>query len=162
MKYVLSAVAAIAMMAVFFPTSEAQADGYGPAGCGLGSIVIGNKAGITQLFAGTTNGTSGNQSFGITFGTLNCGLDGPTSGAVANFVEANRSAIAKDMARGSGETISTLATIAGCSNRAAVGSTLQKNFRKVFSSAAMSDKQVGLSLLNLLKQEKALGCNKLS
>lgn len=161
MKCILSAAAALLMTLAFYPSTPAQADGYGAAGCGLGSMVIGNKPGFIQLFAGTTNGTSGSQSFGITFGTSNCNLQGPSSGAVANFVQANRSVIAKDMARGSGETISTLATIAGCSNRDAVGSTLQKNFRKVFYSAAMSDKQVGVSVLNFLKEDKSLGCNKL-
>ncbi|RYZ63378.1 MAG: DUF3015 domain-containing protein, partial [Proteobacteria bacterium] len=42
---------------------------YGTAGCGLGNMILGKE---NQVFAATTNGTLGNQSFGITFGTLNC------------------------------------------------------------------------------------------
>lgn len=43
---------------------------YGMAGCGLGSVLMGSRG--AQISAGTTNGTSYNQSFGISFGTLNC------------------------------------------------------------------------------------------
>src|SRR5947207_15915430 len=38
---------------------------YGPAGCGLGSLIFDADSGWTQIFAATTNGTSGNQTFGI-------------------------------------------------------------------------------------------------
>ena len=42
-------------------------------GCGLGSMAFeGNDGLISQVSAATTNGTSGNQTFGITSGTSNC------------------------------------------------------------------------------------------
>jgi len=42
-------------------------------GCGLGSVIFkGQDALLFQILAVTTNGTSGNQTFGITTGTLNC------------------------------------------------------------------------------------------
>ena len=44
---------------------------YGPAGCGLGSMIFDPDSGFTQIFAATTNGTSGNQTFGISTGTSN-------------------------------------------------------------------------------------------
>ena len=54
-------------------TSASFAGSYGDAGCGFGSMIFGNQAGFMQVFAATTNGTSGSQTFGITTGTLNCG-----------------------------------------------------------------------------------------
>ena len=65
---------------------------YGPAGCGLGSLIFDADSGWTQIFAATTNGTSGNQTFGITSGTSNCDT-GPTKQSAKNFVTANRVAL---------------------------------------------------------------------
>lgn len=48
--------------------------------CGWGSKVFEGKSGIApQVLAVTTNGTSGNQTFGITFGTSGCTQDGVVS-----------------------------------------------------------------------------------
>ena len=54
-----------------FATGAMAADKYGTAGCGLGSLVFGNQKGIVQIFAATTNGLFGSQTFGITTGTSN-------------------------------------------------------------------------------------------
>ena len=46
-------------------------------GCGLGTMLFDGQQGIApQVLAVTTNGTSGNQTFGITSGTLGCTQDG--------------------------------------------------------------------------------------
>lgn len=140
---------------------EAKAGPYGMAGCGLGSVVFGDAPGMVQIFAATTNGTFASQTFGITFGTSNC-VDG--SGGVAStrsFVETNREVLAKDISRGSGETIATLATLAGCSDETSVGRTLQSNFGRIFPSAAASDRQVSESVVDVLRSEQTLSCNKL-
>ena len=104
-------------------SAPAVAAPYGMAGCGLGSIVFGNKPGIVQIFAATTNGTFNSQTFGITSGTSNC-VD--TSGASSSrlFIDVNREALAKDMSRGSGDTIKSLSAIAGCKDSEAVGAHL--------------------------------------
>ena len=44
---------------------------YGPAGCGLGNMIVGGGTGFSQVFASTTNTTSGTQTSGITSGTSN-------------------------------------------------------------------------------------------
>lgn len=134
---------------------------YGTAGCGLGSIVFGAKPGIVQIFAATTNGTSANQTFGITSGTSNCvDAEGGANSAKA-FVETNREALAKDIARGSGETISSLSSLAGCGNERAVGAKLQKNFKKIFPSARVSNGAVGDSVVTTLKSDATLACGNL-
>ena len=48
----------------------------GDAGCGLGSMIITKNTKVMQVLAATTNGTSGSQTFGITFGTSNCSANG--------------------------------------------------------------------------------------
>src|SRR3954465_9950051 len=81
---------------------------FGLAGCGLGSMIFGDQKGPVQILAATTNGPFGSQTFGITSGTSNCVDDSSTARGARNFIEGNREALAKDAARGSGETITTL------------------------------------------------------
>lgn len=134
---------------------------YGTAGCGLGSILFGSKPGIIQIFAATTNGFSGSQTFGITSGTSNCGAQTVQVVATKEFIETNREAFAKDVSRGSGETIDTIASLGGCSSSAAVGASLQKNFKSIFPNAQTSNVQVSSAALQSLKGDATLGCAKL-
>lgn len=136
------------------------AGAYGDAGCGLGSMLFGAQPGLVQVLAATTNGFLGNQTFGITTGTSNCGTSGAIVQAKA-FVEGNRDALAKDIARGQGETLASLSRLAGCQSDAAVARTLQQNYAVIFPSAAVSDQNVSQSVLGVLKQNRGLSCNKL-
>jgi hypothetical protein len=156
-----AASALAAAMAVMSVASVAMADGYGTAGCGLGSIVFGDKPGMIQVLAATTNGTSANQTFAITSGTSNCGSSEPSAESAKAFVETNREALAKDVARGKGETISSLTTLAGCSDAAAVGATLQQSFSSIFPAASVSDVTVSQSVLDTLKAHPELSCKQL-
>ena len=130
---------------------------YGDAGCGLGSMAFGTDQGAVQILAATTNSLFGTQTFGITSGTSNChGLSGAQASRV--FVEANREALAKDISRGSGETIGTLTWIAGCNDSHAVGVTLQKSFKAIFPDEKVGNEAVTATILQTLKSEKSLGC----
>ena len=135
--------------------------GYGPAGCGLGSLVFAPDSGFTQIFAATTNATSYSQTFGITSGTSNCDDSGGGSESAKAFVEANRTALAKDIARGRGETISSLSELAGCGNSAAVGQSLQRNFKRIFPNAKVKSGQVSDNVVQVLKGDKTLVCGNL-
>ena len=155
----------LAMISTFAVTllvgSVAHADKYGTAGCGLGALVFGTDKGLVQVLAATTNGTFGTLTFGITSGTSNCeDTAGGTDSAKA-FIETNREAFAKDVARGSGETIANLSTLAGCSDASAVGVTLQHNFSSIFPDASVADTAVSQSVVNTLKSHPELSCQKL-
>ena len=141
--------------------ASAQPSAYGTAGCGLGSMLLGNKPGIMQIFAATTNGSFGSQTFGITFGTSNCTDSAGGVVSVGAFVETNREVVAKDISRGQGETIATLATLGGCSDQFAVGRSLQRNFGQIFPSSTVTDQQVSSSVISLLRADKSLRCKKL-
>jgi hypothetical protein len=133
---------------------------YGPAGCGLGSMIFSPDSGLTQIFAATTNTSSG-QTFGISSGTSNCDSNAAGTASAKVFVQTNRAALAKDIARGRGETITALSTLASCQNSAAVGARLQKKFRTIFSSAKVTDEQVSDSVVQVLKSDRTLGCGNL-
>jgi hypothetical protein len=135
---------------------------YGPAGCGLGSLIFEPDSGFTQIFAATTNGTFGTQTFGITTGSSNCETGGKSGERSTElFVASNREAVAKDIARGSGETIDSLSRLAGCKDSQAVGRTLQQRFNAIVPAASTSDAEVGEGVVRVLKSEKQLGCGNL-
>ncbi|MBI5232857.1 MAG: DUF3015 family protein [Deltaproteobacteria bacterium] len=117
-------------------------------GCGLGEVALegADETLMVQVLAATTNGTFGNQTFGITSGTSNCKQ--PTrvvsSERLNEFVAGNMDTLAKDMARGQGEALSTLAELMAVSheNRAEFYATLQANFSKVFTSESVESADV--------------------
>ncbi len=74
------------------------------------------------------------------------------------FVETNRQALAKDIARGSGETIVSLTRLAGCKDAATVGQTLQRSYGSIFPSAKVSDRAVSAEVVETLESTPALMC----
>jgi hypothetical protein len=75
------------------------------------------------------------------------------------FIETIREALAKDIARGNGETISSLTQLAGCTDATAVGASLQRNFKTIFPQSTLSDTQVSENVMSSLRSDKALGCS---
>lgn len=136
--------------------------GYGSAGCGLGSVIIKPSEHFTQIFAATTNGLFGNQTFGITSGTSNC--DGPPKplAALQRFVVANRSALSIATARGRGEPIVAVAAIAGCREPHELGLVLQRHFGRIFTDATAPDLQVTRAMLAVMRGHSELDCSVLS
>lgn len=103
--------------------------GYGMAGCGLGSIVFGDKPGMIQVVAATLNST-GYQTFAITTGTSNCG-DSGKSAQTTQFIETNRVALEKEISRGQGEAVDSLGKLMACKNPN-FSSDLRKNYSNSF------------------------------
>ncbi len=131
------------------------AAGYGAAGCGLGSMVFQNaqKKGPEQILAATTNGTLGNQTFGITSGTLNCGDHGLIKKSKERevFAQENYTSLVKEMAQGKGENLYTLASLYQCSagNHQEFGAMVQAKF----DSLVASDQTTSTELLSQLENQ---------
>lgn len=112
-------------------------------GCGLGSIAFeGNDGLISQVSAATTNGTFGNQTFGITSGTSNCEQFKTfvSNEKINTFVAENMDSLAKDIARGYGEYLDTFAGLIAVpeSQKTAIYASLQANFSKIYTSDSVS------------------------
>jgi hypothetical protein len=138
----------IALAMVGFAVSANAASGsgslkgngvYGTAGCGLGSMVFGNQEGPVQIIAATVNAT-GIQTAGITTGTSNCGKGLFAKAEVNTFIESNSVALESDIARGQGETLSTLNNMLGCD--AQFGQTLQQNYNSIYAPGADSSSKI--------------------
>ena len=134
MKKLIVAAALVSASSLSFAASN------GPAGCGLGTAVIFPDANEwhEHVLAATTNGTSGNQTFGMTSGTLGCeAANGPLKQAQV-FMNDNMDQLAADAARGEGETLAALAEVMGIesADKAAFNATVQANFDKMFNADA--------------------------
>lgn len=130
-------------------------------GCGWGSKLFDNQKGVApQVLAVTTNGTSGNQTFGISSGTSGCSQDGVVRSAwkTAAFIDANMNRLALDMSRGEGESLTALGSLMGVSpsDQPAFNSALQSNFNHVFSSSTVSSNEIALSVKNVLAADAQL------
>ncbi len=118
-------------------------------GCGLGTILWEGKSDgsvMSQSLQATTNGTFGNQTFGITSGTLGC--DQPAN-IIKNdralaFTRDNLDVLARDIAFGGGENLDTLAELleVPAAERSALYSRLQNNFNSIFTSGEESSAAV--------------------
>ena len=107
--------------------------------CGWGSKVFEGQSGIApQVLGATTNGTFGNQTFGISTGSSGCTQDGAvrSNWKTAMFIDGNRAQLARDMAIGSGETLDSLAHLLGvdAQDRAAFDRAAKQNMARIFSS----------------------------
>lgn len=130
-------------------------------GCGWGSKLFDGQKGIfPQVLAVTTNGTSGNQTFGITSGTSGCSQDGVVKSTwkTAAFVDGNMNRLALDISRGQGESLASLKTLLGvsASDSAVFDNTLQSQFSKIFTNSSVSSNSVLEGLKEVLASNPAL------
>jgi hypothetical protein len=134
-------------------TTFASAGVNSNTGCGLGSVVLENQDTVLmQILGATTNGTSGNQTFGITSGTLNCSK--PTAlvsnEKIESFVADNMDGLAIDIAAGQGETLETLASLMSVEDKASFNSTLKANFSKIYSKTDVTSADVIDSIATII------------
>ena len=129
--------------------------------CGWGSKLMDGQSGIgPQVLGATTNGTSGNQTFGISSGTSGCTQDGVVNSSwkTAMFIDGNKSKLARDMSTGSGETLESLANLIGVQeqDKAAFFRATKDNFARIFPSADPTTDQVVASLKQVLSKNEQL------
>jgi opacity protein-like surface antigen len=130
-------------------------------GCGWGSkLFTGQQGLIPQVLAVTTNGTSGNQTFGITTGTSGCTQNGVVSSnwKTAMFIGNNMNKLARDMSVGNGEALDSLAALLDVADadKAAFNATLQQEFSSVFSSEEIRSEEVAENIKNVLLSSSSL------
>lgn len=124
-------------------------------GCGLGKELIGEKEGLGWNLLGTClNNTSGNQTFGMTTGTLGCdtGTELVMREQLDIFVADNMDSLAVDIAAGHGESLDALAEIAQVSpdSQGVLFARLQENFDRIYPNAQVSHEQVAENINSII------------
>lgn len=127
-------------------------------GCGLGTMLFKGKSGIfPQILAVTTNGTLGNQTFGITSGTSGCDPDGTIvyNAAVQRFMGTQVDRVAADMSQGGGENLNALADLIGVTeeDKAAFFALTKTNFSRIFPTAETTAEEALLNLQELMAED---------
>ena len=83
-------------------------------GCGIGTQIFKGQSGLfAHTLAATTNGSTYNQYFGLTSGTLECNPTAVVSNEFerVNFVAANLDNLSQEMAQGAGSHMQALAAL---------------------------------------------------
>lgn len=114
-------------------------------GCGAGTQIWKGQSGLgPKVLAVTTNGIFGNQTFGITFGTLGCGRSGviTSNEKATNFVAMNGENLARDIAVGKGETLGALASIMGVTHKDAFFAATKANFSTIYAPENQTAAQI--------------------
>ncbi len=147
----------VAVLAAF--PALAMADNVGQ--CGWGSKLLAGQKGIApQVLAVTTNGTFGNQTFGITSGTSGCTQDGAVSSnwRTSLFIDGNKEKLARDMSTGSGETLDSLAHLIGVESqdRVAFNRAAKDNLARIFPSHEASTQEIATALREVLASDAQL------
>ena len=147
------------VIALLASSSIAMADD--DVGCGLGSMLFAGQSGVApKVLAATTNGTYGNQTFGITSGTLGCQADGVISSRarLSMFMGTNSERLARDMSVGQGESLNVLADLMGVKeqDKALFFKTTQQHFSVIFSDQNQKAGDVLTALQQVMKQDSKL------
>ena len=149
---------AIAALIVLLPAGSALADP--DIGCGLGTQLWEGNTGVApKVLGATTNGIFGNQTFGITFGTIDCGQGTVTVDAqLRMFAGANLDRLARDMAHGEGETLEAFAQLMGVeeAHRADFYRFTQVHFVDLYAGDEVTAGDMLGSLRRLLAEDEQL------
>lgn len=147
------------VLALSLAAPIAMADNIGS--CGWGSKLFDGQSGLgPQVLAATTNGSSGNQTFAITSGTSGCTQDGTVSSSwqTAMFIDGNKPKLARDMARGQGETLDSLAALLGIPDQQKAGfyRVAKENYSRIFPSSDVSADEIRASLRAVMANNEQL------
>lgn len=150
------------LAAALFTIGSSSAMAANVGSCGWGSKVFDGQSGMgPQVLAVTTNGTSGNQTFGISSGTSGCTQDGTVSSTwqTAMFIDGNKNALARNTAAGQGESLQALAKLIGIEtqDKDAFGRLVQENFARIFPSSDVTAAEIQTALREVVAADAQLG-----
>ena len=153
-KYLLGA-------ALLGASLSAHAVAPGGNGCGWGNLLFEGQSGLPAHFlASTTNGTSGNATFGMTSGTNGCDTSGALTYDGQSLLAMNGmlEEVAQDMAVGHGEALTALSVSMGIKqeDRAHFDSVMHQHFATVFPSQDVTAGQVMDNIHTVMKSDRQL------
>lgn len=151
------------LMASVLATASASSFAVAPGGdsCGWGNMLFEGQSGLPiHVVASITNGTTGNNTLGMTSGTNGCSADGTLTYAGKSMINlgAIMDEFSEDVARGDGEALTAVAVSMGVENgdRAHFKTVLHENFNTLFPSDTVTAEGVMASMLELMRADAQL------
>lgn len=140
-------------------TTFAVAPG-GP-GCGWGNALMEGSSGLgAHLVASSVNGTYGNATIGMTFGTNGCSVDGAITYGGESLVWFDNvlEEYSTDVAVGEGETLNAVAVMVGIEqqDREHFGKIMHSNFSQLFPDTEVTSQEVMDSMIALMSSDSTL------
>ena len=140
---------------------NAMAQAPGGPNCGWGNMLFEGQRGTPAHFlASTTNGTSGNATFGMTSGTNGCTTKDALTYGGKSWIAMNgmMNELSEDMAKGNGEALTTYAVVAGDrpGDRRQCAAVNHGHFQQIVSKADVTAEDVHSNTLAILKGDARL------
>ena len=147
--------------ATLLVSTSALADAPGGQSCGWGNMLFAGQSGLpSHVLASTTNGSTGNNTFGMTFGTNGCSTSGTLTYGGKEMIDVSMimDEFSEDVARGNGEALTAVAVSLGVTeaDRALFKQTLHNNFNTLFPSENATTEHVVSSMFTLMKSNETL------
>lgn len=140
-------------------SSVAMADAAGGPNCGWGNMLFEGQSGTApHVLAVTTNGTSGNNTFGMTSGTNGCSTSGKLTYGGKNVVSSIMNEFSEDVARGEGDALNTVAVVYGVApaDRDAFAQVMHENFNVIFPNENVTADDMMASIEAVMKADSRL------
>ena len=129
--------------------------------CGWGNMLFKGQSGLPiHIVASTTNGTSGNATFGMTSGTNGCSANGTLTYGGQSML--NLSAVmdefSEDVARGHGDALTTVAVALNVEteDRLAFNQVMHDNFAVIFPNEKVTAEEAMSVVISVMKSDKRL------
>jgi hypothetical protein len=146
-------------LALLSASSVAMAEAPGGPDCGWGNMLFEGQSGLGSHFiASITNGTSGNNTFGMTSGTNGCRTDGTLTYGGKSMIGSIMGEFTEDVARGEGDALDAVAVVYGIEkeDRKAFSQLLHANFSTIFPNENVTAAEVNASIDELLRHDARL------
>lgn len=142
-------------------TTVSHAEAPGGPDCGWGNLLFEGQQGLgPHLLAGTTNGSSGNASFGMTLNTNGCSTSGALSysGDALVWFDDVMEEYSTDVARGDGDALEAVAVMIGVApeDREHFGQVMHEHFATLFPSVDVTPAQVLESMTVVMRDDETL------
>ncbi|HYE37144.1 DUF3015 family protein [Methylocaldum sp.] len=165
MKKIMIIVGGLLLIGPILAHSTSHTPGAGPmgdgaGGCGWGSLLFDGNSGVgAHSLAITTNGSFGNNTFGVSSGTNGCNADQTIRYKGGRmYIGANMTKLAEDMSRGNGETLAGLSEVLGIAkeDRPAFYTLVKKHFAVIYPRESVTGDEVMDALIVVMKSDSAL------
>ncbi len=139
-------------------SSSAMAVAPGGPGCGWGNMLFEGQSGPIHFLATTTNGTSGNKTFGMTTGTNGCSMNGSLTYGGKSMISSIMGEFTEDVARGQGDALDTVAVIYGVDkqDRDTFAKVMHENFAVIFPNENITADDMMASIEEIMKADAKL------
>lgn len=126
-------------------------------GCGVGAMVWEGQSGVVPHVLGATTNGMASQTVSMTLGIVGCDTSENVQ-SMAMYMNSNIDKVARDMSRGAGENLDTLAVLLGVdeADRDAFRKVLQDNFATIFPSSETTSGEAVDAIVALLQNDQSL------